>query len=370
MKRAGAKKMYNSITDIRDEFTEEAQTVRLKRRSRSWVRWCAVAACLCLIVGVLFLPKGSQIEVKEIESLEEITASYGGNLLVERLASSGATTNSVRLSYAKGGDASDPAAWNTLSITGDYNGQGFTLDCNFDSDGDKKDPTEAYTVTQYGDVEVAIYQEESDWSDSYLYRADFVLDGVTYNLSIHSDSLEDIFAYLDMILEKQESGENPSGAKLTDVLGFDVCHVEMEEISSYQYKWHYYVEMEGEDICVAEQFGYDEPEAWSRDLDGDGVPELICNNTYGDGAQKVIVYHNRDGVIEEGNIRWSYYEEKFGWTHIGEGGASSFPVEQYNPEQGVFTATDYYTNGYDNPVTVEFDDGMEPFDFLSFNHLP
>lgn len=119
-------------------------------------------------------------------------------------------------------------------------------------------------------------------------------------------------------------------------------------------------------MCVAEQFGYDGPEAWSRDLDGDGVPELICNYTYGDGAQHVIVYRNNNGIIENGGIRWSYYEEKFGWTDIGMGGISSMPVERYDPERSVFTATDYYTNGYNDPVTVEFDDGLGPFNFVPY----
>lgn len=370
MKESQFIKLYNSITNIKDEFTEEAQTVKLKRKSRSLAKWCAIAACLCLAAGAFLWPKGSHAEVKEIESLEEIASSYGGNLLTERLAASGARTTSIRLSYAKGGDASDPAVWNTLSITGDYNGQVFNLDCSFDSVEGRKDPAGAYTVTQYGDVEVSIFRDESDWSDPYLYRAEFTLDGVACSLSIHSDDPEDIFAYLDMVLGEPKDNSTPSGAILTDVLGFDVCHVEMEEISRYQYMWHYYVEVDDENVCVAEQFGYDEPESWSRDLDGDGVPELICNCTYGDGVQKVIVYRNNNGVIEEGSIRWSYYDEKFGWANIWEGGISSMPVERYDPERSIFTATDYYTNGYDNPVTVEFDDGLDPFDFIPFTHLP
>ena len=117
-------------------------------------------------------------------------------------------------------------------------------------------------------------------------------------------------------------------------------------------------------------FRSDGPEAWSRDLDGDGVPELICNGTYGDGVERVIVYRNNNGIIEEGSISQSYYEEKFGWTHIGEAGAFSVPAERYDPERGVFTATDYYARGYDDPVTVEFDDGLEPFEFFPFKHLP
>ena len=131
------------------------------------------------------------------------------------------------------------------------------------------------------------------------------MDNVAYNLSIHSDKLEDIYAYLDLILGEAESGGNQSGATLTDVLGFGVCRIEMEELTPNQYRWHYYAKVDGEDVCVAEQFGYDGPEAWSRDLDGDGVPELICNSTYGDGVESVIVYRNNNGIIEEGSIRQS-----------------------------------------------------------------
>ena len=367
MKEFEVKKMYNSITNIKDEFVEEAQTVKVKRRSRNWVRWAAIAACLCLAAAALLRPQGPQTEVKDIGSLEEITSAYGGDLQAERLVAPGARTTGIRLVYVKGGDISDPADWNTLTITGDYNGHEFTLDCSFDSERDGKGAIGAYAVTQYGDVEVAIYREESDWGDLYLYRAEFTLDGAAYTLFIHSDGPEEINAYLDVVLSEPKGSGTPSGAVLTDVLGFDVCRVEVEEISLYQYEWHYYVEVDGEDVCVAEQFGYNGPEAWSRDLDGDGVPELICNSTYGDGARRVIVYRSSNGVIEAGWIRWSYYDEKFGWTNVGEGGVPSMPLERYDPERGVFTVTGY---DYDGPVTVEFDDGAEPFDFFPFKHLP
>ena len=370
MKERETIKLYNSITNIKDRYIKETQTVKVKSKSFRWTRWGFIAACLCLVAAILFWPKGSRTEEKDIESMEEIISAYGGGLLAESLVPPGANPTGIHLVYAKGGDISDPADWNTLTITGEYNGLDFILDCDFDSEADKKNPMGAYDVTQYGNVEVAIYREESDWSDSYLFRAEFILDGVTYNLSIHSEDPNDIYAYLDVVLGEPESSEVPSGAVLTDVLGFDVCRIEMEEISPYQYEWHYYVEVDGENVCVAEQFGYDDPDAWSRDLDGDGVPELICNCTYGDGVQEIIVYRNNNGVIEEGRIRWSYYRETFGWTNVGEVGVPSLPVERYDPERGVFTATDYYTNGYDDPVTVEYDDGLVPFDFLPFKHLP
>ena len=157
-------------------------------------------------------------------------------------------------------------------------------------------------------------------------------------------------------------------SQTTNVLGFDLSRMETEEIGPFQHMSHFYVEMDGEDVCVAEQFGYDGPEVWSRDLDGDGVPELICNCTYGDGVQMVIVYRSNNGVIEKGTIRWSYYSEKFGWTNIGESGISGMPMERYDPERGVFTAA-YSLNGSDDPATAEFDDGVNPFSFSPFSHL-
>ena len=364
-----SKDLYNAIGKVDDDVLEQSEVAKKKI---GWLKWGALAACLCLTVGALLWPKGPQVAVKEIGSLEEAAASYGDHLLAERLSAPGVRTTGIRLSYTKGGDAPDPAAWDTLSVTGDYNGQDFIMDCNFNGQGKQTSSAEAYAVTQYGDVEVTIYQEESGWSNRkpFLYRAEFTLDNVAYNLSIHSDKPEDIYTYLDLVLGEAEIGGNQSGATLTDVLGFGVCRIEMEEIAPYQYRWHYYVKVDGEDVCVAEQFGYDGPEAWSRDLDGDGVPELICNSTYGDGVESVIVYRNNNGIIEVGNVRKSYYEEKFGWTHVLEGGTFSLPVERYDPEQGVFTATDYYTQGYDDPVTVEFDDGLEPFEFFPFKHLP
>lgn len=97
-----------------------------------------MAACLCLVAGAFLWPKGHQVEVKEIGSLEEVAASYGDSLLAERLSAPGVRTTGIRLSYTKGGDVSDPAAWDTLSVTGDYNGQDFTMDCNFSGQGEQK----------------------------------------------------------------------------------------------------------------------------------------------------------------------------------------------------------------------------------------
>ena len=246
-----------------------------------------------------------------------------------------------------------------------YIANSLSLDCSTDDESERKDQTEAYAVAQYGNVEVTIYREESDRSDPYIYRAEFMADGVACNLSIHSDDPKELDAYLNTFLGEPENSRTPI---LSDVLGFNVRRVEMEETSPFQVMWHYYVEVNGEDICVAEQFGYENyPESWSRDLDGDGVPELICNNQYGDGVQEVCVYRNNNGSIEKGSIRWSYYSEKFGWINLGEGGISGLPAERYDPERDIFTAA-HYDNDSDTTVTAEFDDGLIPFEFIPFTH--
>ena len=42
-------KLYDSLTNVREDFVEEAQGARSTKRP-AWVRWCALAACLCLLV--------------------------------------------------------------------------------------------------------------------------------------------------------------------------------------------------------------------------------------------------------------------------------------------------------------------------------
>ena len=43
-------KLYNSLTNVREDFVEEAQAATSAKRP-AWVRWCALAACLCLLVA-------------------------------------------------------------------------------------------------------------------------------------------------------------------------------------------------------------------------------------------------------------------------------------------------------------------------------
>ena len=55
MKEKETSKLYNSITNVNNQFIEEAQTT--KKNKNNWIKWVVTAAacltliCVCLLVG-------------------------------------------------------------------------------------------------------------------------------------------------------------------------------------------------------------------------------------------------------------------------------------------------------------------------------
>ena len=55
MKEKETSKLYNSITNVNNQFIEEAQA-KTKKKKNGWLKWGAMAACLCLAAaGVVVL---------------------------------------------------------------------------------------------------------------------------------------------------------------------------------------------------------------------------------------------------------------------------------------------------------------------------
>lgn len=64
MREAEVKKLYDSITNVKDEFVEEAQSIEWKeyvsaekralwqKKHPAWTKWCALAVSLCLVAGI------------------------------------------------------------------------------------------------------------------------------------------------------------------------------------------------------------------------------------------------------------------------------------------------------------------------------
>ena len=48
MKEKEISKLYNSITNVDNQFIEEAQTKTKKKNG--WLKWAVMAACICLVV--------------------------------------------------------------------------------------------------------------------------------------------------------------------------------------------------------------------------------------------------------------------------------------------------------------------------------
>ena len=59
MKKKETSKLYNSITNVDNQFIEEAQAINHKKKAKKpgWLKWGALAACLCLIIyGAFTIP--------------------------------------------------------------------------------------------------------------------------------------------------------------------------------------------------------------------------------------------------------------------------------------------------------------------------
>lgn len=73
-----------------------------------------------------------------------------------------------------------------------------------------------------------------------------------------------------------------------------------------EYVWHhkeFYAEVPGleDSVQIAESYGFEDSLDTVRDLNGDGVTELICNcQTGGDGAQRVYLFYRTCTGIEKG----------------------------------------------------------------------
>ncbi len=87
-----------------------------------------------------------------------------------------------------------------------------------------------------------------------------------------------------------------------------------------------------------------------EDVDGDAVPELICNARMEDGSHRLVVYRSRDGVVEAGRVREDYYKNadpssiresyqrgRFRTVYSAGTGSKEETVRELTPEDFVFT---------------------------------
>lgn len=154
----------------------------------------------------------------------------------------------------------------------------------------------------------------------------------------------------------------------SDVLGYEDYYITMEESTPHFYIWRFYTVIDGETQCIAETFGYDDPNAYSADLDGDGTDELIVNCTYGDGAERVFIYRVYDGVIQQGHISIDSQtlENDYGISMMW----SLAIRETYDPQEKAFVITGPSISDEEETIsiTLSYED-CESLEFIPYKPL-
>lgn len=46
------KKIFDALTEVREEYIEEARTTQLKKQAMSWKKWTAIATCAVIVIGI------------------------------------------------------------------------------------------------------------------------------------------------------------------------------------------------------------------------------------------------------------------------------------------------------------------------------
>lgn len=345
-------------------------------RRRVWAALLPAAAAAAVLAALLLPGRLAgkpeiRLTTEELPSLESVAAYFNGTLLAENMVEAGAQITGIRLSHKENTALADVSGWDTLSFKAELAGESIDMSCAFDPPEELDLPWEPTGTAEVGGVEVYLRLEAfSNWEERYNYacKAAFVCEGVLYTMSVHLKEPDDIYTYLGMVMgipgkAEPQGPESEANKPFKSVLGFEDYRVTLEEFLPYQYAWHCWVTVDGEERCVAENvfFFEDGFAAYSVDLDGNGVPELVTNNVFTTGTQRVYVFQYRDGQILRGSPDRDFYRKELGFADVyGENAIE----ERYDPETRAFIVT--FLEGGDE--RTEAFTGLDRFVFRPFEH--
>ena len=362
------KRILELFNNVDEKYIDEAspQNVKIHKFKFSPI---IVAACLCLLLigewGMSrFMPKPGE-EKYYTTNMDEVLAAYEGELLIEKISYEGASDTNILLCYTGNDLPLSSDEWKTLSVSASYEDYDMTLNCAFNGETFITSGEKAIDTIQYGDTTIQIYQGETTPEFELTYYTVFEYQNVFYELKTYSNDKECIYEILQAVLGANE--ENPESTSngehnFAEVLGYSDYYVTVEQTMPGFIIQKYYVEVDGVEKCIAQVYGYavPEPEVYSRDLDGDGISELICNCMAGTGAERVNIFRNRDGVIEKGQLSYDLWDETMfpGITNRG----SSYIQENYIAETNTFEIV-YPTETGSETIVIE---DMDMFEFEEF----
>lgn len=159
-------------------------------------------------------------------------------------------------------------------------------------------------------------------------------DGGPLQLLVQYQGQEQIIEYMEEA--HRRNPENYVIEPFEDICGYNGFWVRDESWFA-QYYSDYYVMSDDEILQIAHSFGGNQLDNnYVKDLDGDGINELICNVTYGaDGVQRVIVYKRFGNEVMCGNVQEDYLED---WQRFYLGAIVYVPeddmlrIEKWNEE--------------------------------------
>lgn len=358
-------RLLEAFGDVEEAYINEASPYNDKKKSNYLMKWLAAAACLCLIIcsGIgMALNHTKDVGEKKYynTNIDEVASMYEGVLLAENLSYDGAYETKIQLCYTGEEIPFSMGEWESLSVSADYEDYNLRMNCTFNGEKVELREEDAIEKIEFGETTVFLYEAEPQADYDVSYYAVFEYENVLYELRTYSNEERRIYDILKTVLGEPGTEENQGSAskKFESVLGFVDYNIKVDEVSPGFVIQDYYAKINGVDTKIAEVYGYTvpEPEVYSRDLDGDGVEELICNCMAGTGAARVHVYRNKDGKIERGSLVYDSWDKTVFPGIINQ--SSSAIAEKYIPESDTFEVT-YYTEDGTASVTFKALEAME-----------
>lgn len=359
------KEILDILGKVDERFIDEANP-QYKYRSKLKIEILAVAACLGVMVMAgfcLFRCAKTEDKAKFYDTnIEEVAAVYEDVLLVENISYENAIGTTVQLCYDGTDLPLNVDGWKELSVSANYEDYALTMNCTFNGETLTVNEENIEKTIQYGEIPIYIYKAETMAEYDVSYYAVFEYRNVWYELRTFSNHEECIYEILQSVLGTSNTIENANSDEndLGEMLGYDTYYVKMEETTTGFVNRKYYTEIGGLEVCIAEVFGYvvPGPDVYTKDLDGDGINELICNCIYGTGAERVYVYRNNNGVIEKGHLSYDLWDKTMFPNIVNRG--SAYIQERYVAESNMFeiiyqTETSYEKIDLKNIDMFEFE---------------